>query len=317
MRELDPAAAAAALAAAERAPSVAQLRDFLALVRESRARMPEEVFAHGSALLAHRGARGLPAAEAWQLREEVAAAALATGRPAAAAPLTAAAERHFGAASARAARLRALAAEAAGAPERAEAIYSQIDAADPGCALAARRRAALAAGRGDLPGAAAALRAWLDVHQGDAAGWEEAASLYLRAGDLPRAAFCLEERALLAGAGLPPSDRLLLAETLYTAGGAANWREARRQFAAVLEATKGGSARALYGACAAAAQLAGERRGRGGGSGGDDGGEDAGAAAEGAALAALAAEELVARYGAAAAGKLPLVKAMLTAQGLL
>lgn len=68
--------------------------------------------------------------------------------------------------------------------------------------------------------------------------------------------------------------------------------------------TRGASMRALYGVCACAAQLAGVRRG-GGGDG--DGGE----------LARAAAEALQRQYAVHCPSKLPLVRGMLAAQGLL
>jgi hypothetical protein len=85
--------------------------------------------------------------------------------------------------------------------------------------------------------------------------------------------------------------------------------------------TNGRDLRALYGVCACAAQLAGVRgsggggggssRGGGGGGGGDG---DAGQAA--AELGKVAGEALVQRYALSRPDKLPLVKAMLAAQGL-
>ena len=68
--------------------------------------------------------------------------------------------------------------------------------------------------------------------------------------------------------------------------------------------SEGRNLRALYGVCACAAQLAGVK---GRESRGDD---DAG-------LPKLAAEALLQRYAEDAPDKLPLVKAMLKAQGLL
>lgn len=68
--------------------------------------------------------------------------------------------------------------------------------------------------------------------------------------------------------------------------------------------TNAGNIRALYGACACGAQLAGVK---GRGSSQDD---DAG-------LPKLAAEALLQRYAEGCPEKLPLVRAMLKAQGLL
>lgn len=76
--------------------------------------------------------------------------------------------------------------------------------------------------------------------------------------------------------------------------------------AGVIEMTKGRSTRALYGACACTAQLAGLRRS--GGGGGDEDGAD---------VARLAAEALQQQYALHCPDKLPLVRGMLKAQGLL
>ncbi len=75
--------------------------------------------------------------------------------------------------------------------------------------------------------------------------------------------------------------------------------------AAVIEMTRGQNLRALYGACACAAQLAGTRRG---GSGGGEGEEEVGR---------LAAQALQQQYAVHCPAKLPLVRGMLKAQGLL
>lgn len=68
--------------------------------------------------------------------------------------------------------------------------------------------------------------------------------------------------------------------------------------------TRGRSTRAMYGVCACAAQLAGVRRG-----GGD--------AEDGSDVARLAAEALLQQYALHCPDKLPLVRGMLHAQGLL
>lgn len=75
--------------------------------------------------------------------------------------------------------------------------------------------------------------------------------------------------------------------------------------AAVIEMTRGQNLRALYGACACAAQLAGTRRG---GSSGGEGEEEVGR---------LAAQALQQQYAVHCPAKLPLVRGMLKAQGLL
>jgi hypothetical protein len=71
--------------------------------------------------------------------------------------------------------------------------------------------------------------------------------------------------------------------------------------------TKGENLRALCGVCACAAQLAGVRRSERGGSSGSE--EDE--------LPRLAAEKLQQQYAVHCPAKLPLVRGMLKAQGLL
>ena len=83
---------------------------------------------------------------------------------------------------------------------------------------------------------------------------------------------------------------------------------AARCAAGVIEMTQGRNLRALYGACACAAQLAGARRG-GGGSGGSSG--------DGEQVGRLAAEALLQQYAVSCPGKLPVVRGMLKDQGLL
>jgi ER membrane protein complex subunit 2 len=171
---------------------------------------------------------------------------------------------------------------------------------------------ALHRARGDYPAAAAALRSYLEVYSGDRAAWEELAETCLRMQLYQQAAFCMEEALLLAPGN--PAAMLLLADTLYTLGGQQNFRSARGYYAGVVEATGGGSVRALLGVCACAAQLAGKSKGSsGGGSAGQRGGredDDAG-------LPAAAAAATLERYAAVCPDKVPLVREMLKAQGVL
>lgn len=197
--------------------------------------------------------------------------------------------------SARASRLVGMHLEATRDFARAEALYKKELARNPANALILRRLAAAKEGAGDVPGALAALRSYLETFATDAGAWEHAAGLYLRLAAYPQAAFCLEEVILQQPGNA--NAQLLLAETLYAAGGAANWEAARGYFAGVIEITGGENTRALVGAAACAAQLA--RRG-----GGSELGE-------------LAGEALRQQYALRCPGKLPLVEAMLKSQGLM
>lgn len=79
-----------------------------------------------------------------------------------------------------------------------------------------------------------------------------------------QAAFCLEELITLAPG--EPNLHVRYADVLLTLGGTANARTARAYYSKAVQLTRGGSARALYGLVACAAQL--QVRGGGVGSGG-------------------------------------------------
>lgn len=284
-----------------------QLRDYLRLVREARVRDSERVARHGATLLAGNH-RSLSLEELWLVHEQVAVAALDTGNAALAARLVRNANARFPT-GARASRLMGMAFEAAGEWAEAARLYSKELERDPTCTIVLKRQVAVRRAQGDVVGAAELLRSYLTTQATDAMAWEEAADLYLQAGQLAQATFCLEECLLHLPQAAAP--RLLLADTQYALGGTEAWADAARNYSAVVELTDGRSVRALYGLCACATQPAagGRQRGSGGGSGKDGGVARAAAAA--------AAEALVARYAAGSPGKLPLVKAMLKAQGLL
>jgi ER membrane protein complex subunit 2 len=129
-------------------------------------------------------------------------------------------------------------------------------------------------------------------------------------GALSQAIFCLEEVLLHQPGNV--SVQLLLADTLYSAGGPANLRAARGYYSAAIEATEGSNVKALYGVCACVAQLAGAgKRGASGSKATADADE------EGEAVAEVAGEELLARHARLAPDKLSMVKGMLKAQRLL
>lgn len=171
-------------------------------------------------------------------------------------------------------------------------------------------QAAVKEARGDLFGAIQYLKEYLAVHMVDVVAWEHIATLYLRVGALPQAIFCLEEVIMHQPGNI--NALLLLAETLYAAGGDANLAASRGYFTGVIEVSGGRNVRALYGACACAALAGGTKKAggsqKGQGSKGDEGAKE---------LGRLAGEALLQRYGVSAEAKLPLVKAMLTSQGLL
>lgn len=198
--------------------------------------------------------------------------------------------------SSKAARLMGMYYEAIKDFTKAEEIYKEELVKNPTNAAILRRTVAVRVGQGDLTGAAQLLKTYLDTHATDWSAWEEAASIYIRLAAYPQAIFCLEE-VLLHQAG-NMSAQMLMADTLYAAGGAANWETARGYYSGIIEITGGENARALYGAAACTAQLAGgQKRGTSSKNGGE--------------LGALVGETLVQQYSARNPEKLPLVEAML------
>ena len=193
--------------------------------------------------------------------------------------------------------------EATGELPEAEALYAKELEKNPTNATFLKRASAIKTGAGDLLGGVGALQAFLDAHLVDWAAWEEAAAGYLRLGALPQAIFCLEEVLLHQPGNL--SAQTLLADTLYAAGGAANWQAARGYYSGLVEATGGTSARALYGICACAAQL-------------EDLSSKAGVSSGEGEVARLAAEALVQAYATEGgrSDKLAGVKEALKGQGL-
>ena len=208
--------------------------------------------------------------------------------------------------SARASRLLGMHFEATKEPSKAQYIYDGELQKDPTNAILLRRVAAIKEGNGDIPAAIQLMKPYLEIHSADWLAWEHAASLYLRVASYSHAIFCLEE-VLMAQPG-NMNVWLLLADALYSAGGTANWEAAKGYYSGVIEMTNGENARALYGACACTAQMAGGRQ-RGGGGGGSSG--------ESRELGTLAGETLRQQYAVRNADKLPLVTALLKKQGLM
>jgi len=187
---------------------------------------------------------------------------------------------------------------------KAEELYKKEIAKNPVNTTVLRGLVSVKEAQGDLVGAIQVIRGYLDIHLTDYWGWEHAASLYLRTGAFTQAIFCLEEALLHQPANI--NVHLLMAETLYSAGGTANYESARGYFSGIIEMTGGENTRALYGVCACAAQLA--TGGKSKGSGKND---------EKSELGGLAGEALRQQYAVKNSDKLPLVDAMLKGEGLM
>jgi hypothetical protein len=69
----------------------------------------------------------------------------------------------------------------------------------------------------------------------------------------PQAATCYEEVLIQNPACI--ASHVQYADVLYTIGGPSNYRTARTYYAAAVDLSNGQNARALYGLCAASAQL--------------------------------------------------------------
>jgi tetratricopeptide (TPR) repeat protein len=187
---------------------------------------------------------------------------------------------------------------------KAEELYKKELAKNPVNTTVLRRLVTLKEAQGDLVGAIQMIRGYLDIHLTDYWAWEHAASLYLRTGAFTQAIFCLEEVLLHQPGNI--DVHLLLAETLYSAGGPANYETARGCFSGIIEMTGGENTRALYGVCACEAQLATGGKSKGSGS---SGGKSE--------LGGLAGEALRQHYAVRNSDKLPLVDAMLKGEGLM
>jgi thioredoxin-like negative regulator of GroEL len=256
--------------------------------------------------------------ELWLLHEQTARALLEAGcLPQAVALIKAVLERWPE--SKRARRLQGMYYEAASQYDKAEAVYESMLDSDPADEAATKRLAALARSRGDVGGAAAVLRTYLDHFQGDLQAWEELADLYCEVGALKQAAFCAEEAILLAPGN--PAAHLRYADLLYSLGGAEQCRTARSYYSKALQLSGGRCPRAVVGLLAAT----------GGGRDPTAGAVEAPEGDAGAAVAAAASttdrQSLEALPGVAAgllremyadtapAGLRPLMEAMLVAQG--
>ena len=69
----------------------------------------------------------------------------------------------------------------------------------------------------------------------------------------PQAATCYEE--LLMHQPASAATHVQYADVLYTIGGTANYQTARTHYSAAIDISSGHNVRALYGLCAASAQL--------------------------------------------------------------
>ncbi|KAK9863750.1 hypothetical protein WJX84_003356 [Apatococcus fuscideae] len=235
----------------------ANTRKYLKLVRELRRRDSENVAVYGSQLLRnHRSL--LPQEELWQIHEQVAVAAMDVKSMDLAFSLVQAVRKRFSD-SARAERLTGMYFEGKGQLKEANEVYSRFQSEFPDHELLEKRKVAMERAKGNTVGAIGLLQKYVDTNQMDKDAWEELADLYLQGQMYAQAAHCLEELLLHQPSSI--SYLVQYADILYTMGGASssNYKTALTYYSAAIETSEGQSVRALYGACACAAQMAGAK----------------------------------------------------------
>lgn len=150
-------------------------------------------------------------------------------------------------------RLQGLLYECLGETKKANEVYDGLLEVNELNAIALKRKISLLISTGKLDLAIKDLVKYLEIYQADTEGWKELAKLYIEAGKIQYAIFCLEEVVL----SNPHSylGHLALAETLYTYGGKyENILNARRYYAQSLVANSKNS-RSLWGMAVATVAL--------------------------------------------------------------
>ncbi|GMH40403.1 hypothetical protein BSKO_08307 [Bryopsis sp. KO-2023] len=283
--------------AGPRGPAPDSIRRYLRLVREQKTRESEPVARWGSLLLG-KHKRALAEEELWLVYEQVALAAMDCQANSCAASCVNAVCREFPDTSIRAKRLKGMYFEATDNLERAVRLYDDILRDDPANELALKRKVAVQRTKGDLAGAAQALKSYLECYMVDRDAWEEMADIYLKMQHYKQAAFCYEELIMLAPNNL--TYHLRFADVLCTLGGSNNFQTALSHYCHTIEASGGGCVRALFGVCVSlngitAAQTSQDT-------------EDIGK---------MAGQSLLRIYAQQSPDKLPFVKDLLKSQGLL
>jgi len=264
---------------------------YLRISREARIKNAELVAKYGTMLIKHYKSK-LAEEELWLVYEQVAVAAMECNSLSTAANLIKQILQKFPG-SIRARRLQGMYYEAVGRDERAEEIYKLVIGEEPSNEIIAKRMVAMQRGRGDLTGAIATLRQYLDHYMNDRESWEELADLYLEACMYRQAAFCYEELITF----LPGSANYCIryADILMTIGGQSHVRAARAYYSKAVALSQGKSVRALMGLLAAGAAL----------------GADAKGESTGEQLPAAAGQMLQKLYGEQAPDKLPVLEQVL------
>mmetsp|Transcript_17570 Transcript_17570/g.30979 ORF Transcript_17570/g.30979 Transcript_17570/m.30979 type:complete len:279 (-) Transcript_17570:74-910(-) len=167
--------------------------------------------------------------EQWSIREQVFVAALDANELEVCASTLKELKAQFPS-SQRVGRLEGLLLEAQGKTKDAAAVYAKILEENKGNMVAMKRKICLLKSTGKLNEAIKQLTLYLDEFQADAEGWAELARMYVEAGSIQNACFCLEEILL----SQPHSylSFLAYAEALFTLGGSKEtYFQARSYFA--------------------------------------------------------------------------------------
>ncbi|KAI8114334.1 hypothetical protein M9434_002460 [Picochlorum sp. BPE23] len=269
---------------------------YLGLIRGSHFNRPERVHSLCNVLLSKHGSR-LSESELWNVREDLAIACMQLGKAEEAADLVNKTVAKFPA-SCRAARLKGMYLESVGRVDEAQAEYDavlkQIDGQN---LMIVHRQVALRKGKGDIQGALDLLHRQIETQLGDWQAWYEAGKLHLSRGSYTEAIFCLEEVLMHNPADL--AVQLLMADSLYAAGGLQNVKLARKYYASVVEMSEGSNVKSLYGVCLCTARLRKL----------DNFEESDG-------LGDLAAERLLQEYAEHNSGLVPCIRSLLQEQGV-
>jgi len=225
--------------------SFEEVRDELRAWREDNSRRSDEVLERWGDVLKDRASS--LGDERWMVEEQVLVAALDCGRPEVAEECLEALRAQFPG-SLRVARLQAMAMEAQGHTDEALTIYSRILREDETNSAARKRKVALLRSQRRYGEAVKELTDYLNKFMSDAEAWQELCDLYLKTGELSRAAFCMEELLLHQPHSALHYTRY--AEIRYTQGGADNLEAAKAYFAHACRLSPG-CVRALYGLRAA------------------------------------------------------------------
>mmetsp|Transcript_1186 Transcript_1186/g.3469 ORF Transcript_1186/g.3469 Transcript_1186/m.3469 type:complete len:311 (+) Transcript_1186:173-1105(+) len=296
------------LHAGARGPSEDSIRQFLKMCRMMKVRESVMVAEYGAMLLKKPS---MPAEELWLVREQVAMAALDVGDTPLATSCVKAISREFPE-SMRAQRLQGMYFESTCNWDRAAEVYSDMLSKDPSNEMALKRQVALAKAKGSTAAAIEAATSYLELYCNDIETWEELAELYLQSCLYKMAAFCYEELLMLNPTNF--AYPLRYADTLTTMGGAKNLKVARSYYSMAVQLSGGGCLPALLGLCSATAKLKDILKAPSTkkASAGDEIEE-----VDEHELGRLAAQSVIAQYEKGNPKKLPLVKEMLVAQGLI